>query len=715
MLVEDLKSFGGDKPLIQALQLAGIKELYPPQEEAVKKGLLQKGKSFVISAPTASGKTLLAEMLALKLFFQQKGKTLYLVPLRALARQKYEDFRKRYASSGIKVMQSTGDYDSGDPWLEKAHIIIATNEKVDSLIRHHAGWLSEIRLVVADEIHLLGDTSRGPTLEIVLTRLRDLYPEIRFLCLSATIKNAAQIARWLDAELVELNWRPVPLKEGVYFNGTVMFNDGTVRWIERTSGLEVMDIARDTIRSSGQVLIFVNTRRAAEALAERISKMAQEELSSHERPLLEALREEILREGEPTRLARRLAESVRGGAAFHHAGLLGEHRRIIEDAFRDTRLKVLVSTTTLAMGLNLPSRCVIIRDWKRYESARGIEPLPVIEIKQMSGRAGRPGYDSYGEAIIIARSRRDERYIVEHYIKGEPEAIESSLGNEGVLRFHILSTVAGFFSNTREEIMDFLRQTFYGYQKDVRVLQNLIERIINFLLEEGLILEKGGSLRPTLFGKRVSELYIDPLTGVILRDCLKSPKPKRLISILHMICHTPDMMTLAVKEREMDELLDAYYKYEKELFIEPEEYPVEEILSELKTALLLSDWIEEKTEDEITSRYGIGPGDLHTIVELAQWLLYGASEIARVFRLKAVERPLSTLMVRVSYGVREELLELITLKGIGRIRARALFNAGIRTREDIKRIPASEISKVPGIGLEIAESIKRQVEEGSRD
>lgn len=159
MNIEEIKSFGGDKRLIEALQWIGLKEFYPPQEDALKKGLLFGDKSFIISAPTASGKTLIAEMLFLKLFFEGRGKTLYLVPLRALARQKYDDFKKRYERFGMKVMQSTGDYDSADQWLGRADLIIATNEKVDSLIRHHASWLGDIRLVVVDEIHLLGDST----------------------------------------------------------------------------------------------------------------------------------------------------------------------------------------------------------------------------------------------------------------------------------------------------------------------------------------------------------------------------------------------------------------------------------------------------------------------------------------------------------------------------------------------------------------------------
>lgn len=205
MRVEDLSNCGGSRQLADALAVTGHTELYPPQALAVKAGLLAEKSSFVIAAPTASGKTLIAEMAALQAILEQGGKVVYLVPLRALAREKFEDLLRKYKDK-IKVAQSTGDFDSADPWLYTTDLIISTNEKMDSLIRHRASWLREVKLVIADEIHLIGEPHRGPTLEVVLTRLRWINPELRIIALSATIPNATDIAHWLHARLVESDW-----------------------------------------------------------------------------------------------------------------------------------------------------------------------------------------------------------------------------------------------------------------------------------------------------------------------------------------------------------------------------------------------------------------------------------------------------------------------------------------------------------------------------
>jgi len=197
-----------------------VKELRPCQYKAVKKGLLD-GKNLLICTPTASGKTLCAELAFTKTILEKKGKTVYVVPLKALASEKFKDFKQKYPF--IKTALSIGDIDSSDPYLADYDLIIATSEKFDSLIRHRAVWLNDIALVVIDEIHLLNDSRRGPTLEIVITILRKLLKNIQLLGLSATIGNPKQLAEWLDAGLVEDDWRPVKLHKGVYLNGQIEF------------------------------------------------------------------------------------------------------------------------------------------------------------------------------------------------------------------------------------------------------------------------------------------------------------------------------------------------------------------------------------------------------------------------------------------------------------------------------------------------------------
>lgn len=714
MNIGDLAAYGASTKIIETLSSTGLQSLYPPQALAVQAGLLSGRDSFVVAAPTAAGKTLIAEMAALKLFFETKtkGKVIYLVPLRALAREKFEDFKKKYTGTGMRIVQSTGDYDSADPFLNKADWIISTNEKMDSLIRHRAAWLNDVGLVVADEIHLLGDSHRGPTIEVVLTRLRSMIPALRILALSATIPNAEEIAKWLDARLIESVWRPVPLREGVYFNDAAIFNDGSVEWIPKESRIDAVDLAIETIKDRGQALIFVNTRKSTEGVAGKASPYIAPLLSEEERESLGKLSARIIGAStEPTRLCRRLARCVSEGVAFHHAGISSAQRRLVEDAFRANQIKLVAATTTLAMGLNLPSRRVIIRDWWRYESGLGIQPVPVIEIKQMSGRAGRPGYDEYGEAILIAQNKRDEEELFDNYIRGEIEKIESRLANKAALRTHILASIAGGFTKTEDALIDFLRGTFFACRGGAGYLSAITEEILDFLRVEEMILSDKRGLAATRFGRRVSELYIDPMTGVIIRDALKSPQEKETFPLLHMIAHTPDMMVLKLKKREYEEMVSIFYAQAETLLIpDSERYPNDEVLSETKTASLLMEWILESPEDKIVERFGVGPGDIRTMVDLSDWLLYSAGEIGTVFDLKEAVKALSLLRTRIAYGVREELLELVSLRGIGRVRGRALFEAGYRGLKEIRKTTVENLAKVPGIGMTLAVDITRQVQ-----
>jgi len=215
-----------------------IKTLRPAQAKALEKGLLD-GKSLLVCTPTASGKTLIAELAALKSILEGNGKAVYIVPLKALASEKFKDFKQRYGHI-IKVALSIGDVDSNDAYLADYDLIITTSEKLDSLLRHRAPWLSLVSTVIIDEIHLLNDPGRGPTLEILITILMQLLKpkgqaaenskkaqkilaKAQFIGLSATIGNSEELSGWLNAELVEDDWRPVKLHKGIYLDGEIEF------------------------------------------------------------------------------------------------------------------------------------------------------------------------------------------------------------------------------------------------------------------------------------------------------------------------------------------------------------------------------------------------------------------------------------------------------------------------------------------------------------
>ncbi|TRO52313.1 DEAD/DEAH box helicase [Candidatus Bathyarchaeota archaeon] len=717
MKIEKLSLHDSVKKILADL---GITELYPPQQEAVNAGAL-KGRNLVLASPTASGKTLVAELCALKHVLERDGKVLYLSPLRALATEKFEEFRKytrirKENGKWISVGISTGDYDSSDPWMGKHDIIITTNEKADSLLRHRAKWVSDVSLVVADEVHLLNDADRGPTLEVVLARLMQVNPDVQLLVLSATIKNVEEVAEWLKAISVTTDWRPVTLREGVILHDEVLFSDGGALKIENITKDPTLNIAVFTVKSGNQALTFAGTRRNSISLAKKISTKIKPFLSKPMKRSLKQLSEQILATGERTRLGEQLADIVSGGVAFHHAGLSSGHRKIVEDSFREGKIKVLTATPTLAFGMNLPARVVIINEYRRYESGLGYYPIPVLEYKQMAGRAGRPKYDKIGDSILIAKTEDERDYLMESYILAETEKIWSKLAVERILRSHVLATIASDFAHTEQGIYEFFGKTFYSYQYDPRAIKGVIQKSLGFLFTEKMIEFNGDKIFATKFGRRVSELYIDPLTGVIIRDGLTNRAGRITdVSFLHMIARTPDMFPkLRPYSSEMDNLQFFIEDHKDEFMFDlPDPWmdriAFEEFLGEAKLSLVLKSWMDETSEDEMIERFKVQPGDLYRLISTAKWLVHSSHELAVLFKHKDMLENLSRLMIRVEKGVKPELLPLASLKGIGRTRARILYNSGLRTIDDIKKAQIPKLTGLPLIGPKLAQKIKEQV------
>ncbi len=682
----------------------GIDELYPPQEEAVKLGVFE-GKNILAAIPTASGKSLIAEFAMLNSILNKKGKALYIVPLRALASEKYDYFSK-FDKFKIKVGISTGDFDKRDEWLGRNDIIVATSEKVDSLLRNQSSWMSEITVIIVDEVHLIDQADRGPALEVTVAKLKKLNPGAQILALSATIGNPRELASWLDAELLESNFRPVELREGVFFGRAIFFGEDK-KEVEAWEKEDVISLVLDTIKEGGQCLVFTSTRKNAENLATRISRIIKERKLCSGEEIAAAVKATA-----ETEICRKLSNCLESGIAFHHAGLKAEHRKIVEDGFRKGRIKIIVCTPTLAAGLNLPARRVIIKEHKRYDPNFGSTPLPVLEIKQMSGRAGRPGLDPYGEAVLIAKTYEELLELVDEYVKAKPEKIYSKLGTEPALRTHVLSLIATGFASTGEELEDFIATTFFGHQhRDKSLLEPLFRRIISFLESEDMIESREEYLSSSPLGALVSRLYIDPLSASIMIKTLeRSAKPASL-GLLHTICSTPDMRRLYLRSKDYKWIAEALADRENELLEHKSPFDGEEYewyLSELKTALLLEAWISEEKEERITKQFNVGPGDIRALTETAEWLMHSLAELSRHIHHPAAKQAFE-LEQRIRYGAAPELLPLITLRDVGRVRARMLYKAGYHSIEALRDVTVEEIARVPAIGEKIARKILKQV------
>ena len=691
--------------IVAALEEQGYVTLHPPQAEALPKAL--EGNNLVIAVPTASGKSLIAYVSALKAILEKGKKVLYIVPLKALASEKKDDMDKFADRLGFKTAISIGDLDSEDRWLNDADFIVATSEKADSLIRHGSKLINDIGLVIADEIHLIHDPSRGPTLEVALTKLKRKHGDMQIIALSATISNANDLAMWLDADLVKMDWRPIPLHEGVYYNWEVTFEDG--RSFDVPQGKDdIWAMVKQTIDDGGQCIIFVNSRRSTESLAVKYStgmkSVCGRQLTDEEKALIEG-------DADTTSLGRKLSACIACGMAFHNAGLTARQRKYVEDNFRNGNIKCIIATPTLAAGINLPARRVIVRDTKRFESNSGNTPIPVMEIKQMCGRAGRPGYDPYGEAILVAKSYDDYENLMDNYVQCDTESIMSKLGNEKVLRNHVLGLIATGDASSADDVISFIRDTFYGSESELFGIESAIENIIDYLTEHGMVERFGDDVGILPFGKRVSDLYIDPESAVILKEAVdKMSDTTEDFPIILAVAMTPDVMGLYPKKKDEERLVALEDQWEGKFLVEPpdyDDYQYEYFMGDLKTAALISDWISEVDEETITDSMGIGPGDIRARVDMMDWLLYAMSEICAIYRPECT-KTVRNLIVRVRYGIGKELMDLVSLKGVGRARARILYDRGIRTINDVASKDVNELGSIPGIGYALANKIKEQ-------
>ncbi len=1233
-----------EKEIIERVILENkIEKLNPVQQGALKMGILKR-ESLVVSSPTSSGKTLLAELAGLNVTLNKRKKMVYLCPLVALAREKYEDFKRKYQKYGIKVALSVGNYDSSDPWLEKFDWIVASNEKFDSLIRHEAPWIGEIGLIVADEIHLLDDPSRGPTLEILLTILKEILPKAQILAFSATIKNADEIGEWLGAKVLKSNFRPVPLYKGILFGGKIKLFDFKEYKLSQELGLEE-SIVENTLLMKKQLIFFLSSRRNAEALAERLSKLVFHFLEEKEIEKLREISKKIETTLEiPTEQCKKLAKCVEKGVAFYHSGILFGQRVLIEEAYKKGLIKVITSTTALCVhpdtlvycqngelkkikdlkigekiltfnfknftfkfakvlkkfarplskkeklieittfsgkkiittsthpfltlkggqfkwisasqlskkdylvvakeipqpksktpnfleilpsnariaekklikfvlnelikkyktkvnisrkfkinikkletyfnrgtslpfkyfrsfikdldikpeflsrtihisswkqmdkikisqnlnllarlygillgdgnllkvksfnrgntylisltsgdekwlkqyqtllrkfglqtkirshlkfsgvkqisfkskilgeilheklnfplgrkakiikitpfflssnellkevigglidtdgsigkdkieissiskeliqqlqlalmrfgiyshlekrkkhltrlvksknpsyrlsifgknailfkrnftllhykkreklklikeksntyskdiipdsgtfikkilketklsqwkfrkivklspwhylvkgqnllrktilnnfsklpnsrtlcflrkiansplafeqikrikevkksivydltttenfwangfvihnsyGINLPNFRAVVRDVKRYYPGLGSVYLPVLEVEQMFGRSGRPQFDSWGEGILVAKTKEDVKELEDYYIKGELEEISSKISTESALRMHILSLISNRFCKSQNQLLDFLKKTFFGKKfKEILILREKIEEVIFALedwgfikteeiKEDGEVIDK--KLMTTRIGKRISQLYLDPASANLfienLRDCQKANE-FTLFCLLSKAEELKPSPSLSMKDAFLIE--QEIFKNEEYFFFQiPDEFDeeYEEFLREAKLATIFSFWIEEKAEGEIMEKLKITPGELHSRIEILDWLLYSILEISKLIPFdEKIKKMLKKLRVRAYYGIKEELIPLVSLEGIGRIRARTLFDAGLKTISDLKKASVEKIAKVLK-SKSLAEKIKEQI------
>lgn len=464
-----------------------------------------------------------------------------------------------------------------------------------------------------------------------------------------------------------------------------------------------------------QALVFCATKRSAEITAEIIAKSCKY-LNQNLK-----LSEQVLNSlPQPTKQCHKLANCIKKGVAFHHAGLHPLQRKLIEFNFKQGKLKIISCTPTLAMGINMPAFRTIIKDLKRYDQKQGLKWIPTLEYHQMAGRAGRPDFnDTHGEAICIAEKKSDINEILERYIFSPPEKILSKMNYEQNLRSCCLTLISLGFAKSKYDILEFFKNTLYAKQyANINEIYNILDKILKQLQEwEFIKISKNPEIenqkiQPTLIGKRITELYIDPLTANQIIVSLKKASQKKVvdeISFVNLACSVQELKPLpSVKPSEFEKLKSLksglnIITCEPSIF-EPE---YDEFIKSVKLTLALKDWMNEKNENEIFEKYNISPGELHLKRELCNWLIYTTEKLAEMLLLKKFIKIIRKAKFRLEKGIKKELIPLAKIKNVGRVRARLLYKNGIKNIEDVKKTDVSLLSKI--LGKKTAVKLKEEL------
>ncbi len=508
--------------------------------------------------------------------------------------------------------------------------------------------------------------------------------------------------------------------------------------IIQTTQNPVIDLVLDTLAKKKQALIFVGSKRSAQKTACDIALELKKQHKTQYLKISESLLSVL---NQPTDQCKKLAQSSLYGIAFHHAGLATKQREIIEEQFRNTQLPIIVCTPTLAAGMDLPAFRTILKDVKRFNPPWGMQYIPVLEYLQMAGRAGRPGKEDFGEAILIAQSEAEFEKLTQVYIHGDVEDIYSKLAVEPVLRTYVLSLLATGVCQSRSELLSFFAKTFWAHQYgDMQHIQLIIQKVIDLLHSYKCITVTSTELTPqkktmefqsatdlvqtdsqpihvTRLGQRISQLYIDPFSAnhIIegLERCQKTSTQITPFAILQLLSSTLELRPLLRVKAKEAKIYDAFlFEHEDELLqdlptIYDEHY--EDFTHSLKTTAYFLDWIDEKSEQELLKLYDIRPGEITAKNTLMDWLLYCSIELAHCLKLSKLYAPLQKIRKRLAYGVKEDVLALLQLKGIGRIRARKLLDKDISSIAQLKSIPFEDLCDILGKGL--ATDIKHQLGE----
>ena len=665
-----------------------INEFNPAQKAVIESGYLEDKDNYIICIPTASGKTLLGVLPALKTILNN-GKAVYAAPLLSIQNEKIKEF-KAFEDYGISVGKHPSSSD----------LSVMVFESFDVLTRFSWDVLRDVDTLIIDEFHMIGEYTRGPTLEAAITRAKIINPSMRIIALSATLRNIEEIEGWLEGKCVEHDYRPVPLNKEVLdcemFN-TKNKNDVIVKLIEKA------------MKDDSQALSFVSTRRFTESLATYVSKKINKKLNVKQKEKFKEVADKLLeipkKKGSlPTTTCVKLAEAAENGVAFHHAGLFNEQKEIIEDEFRKGNILMISATPSLMYGVNLPSKSVAIRDYTRWTS-NGPQQIPVFDYEQMSGRAGRPQYDDVGYSYLIAKTSDEAINLQDSYINGEIELTNSKLiDNKDAVYKQIIAQIASSLSKDLDGLVDFFEKTLYGYQMNNNPSMAMfasdslkweLENALEFLLQNGIIRATPEGLKTTEFGNLIAKSNYTIETSVKIKEYVTSINEFNTSEFIYALTETPDLPLITFKGKKNKDPV-------REKLSEEGLFAIDIGNSEATTVSLI-EWINERNEFEIENKYGVYSASTRRSAYEASRLVRFAKNTSEILGNYSELKEFDLLSARLYYGVREDIIPLVVgVKRLGRKRARNITEI---FGTDLTNISQKELQKIDGVGETLSRKI----------
>ncbi len=688
-----LSSYGFSSSVIEAWARDGMDRLLPIQAQALETGLLS-GNSMLVLGPTSCGKTFVGEMAAI--FNTLVGRPcIYLVPFKAIAEEKYRDFTRKYSQPGIEaqVVISTADRRQDDRRIiaHDFHIAVLTYEKLSSLLVLHPLMIKQVGTLIVDELQMVCDFGRGAELELLLTRIRQISPNIQVIGLTAAVSDVNGFDEWLGATVVTNEHRPVPLREGaVTPDGSFVYRE----WqeTERIAGVENLpsfngvdeeqqgaNFVASLLRNENeQVLVFANTVAATQELAKQIAAL------SPCSPAIEAIKE--LETLELSQSVESLKSCMQGSIAFHNSELTFEERQTVEKQFRAREIRCIVSTSTLAMGVNLPASTVIIvkpTKWQRVGGEWDEVAINVGEYRNMSGRAGRFGIlnDSFGRSVHVCSRAIDRDAFIGRYVDGVTEPISSVMAHQELSQM-VLKLFASGLCATEDGAVRFLRRSYCAaihWSTDAQVAQLTIDigQVVAQLTNYELLHTNQGKIQATKLGRicASSGLSVDTFASILafVKCGSESIVDLALLASRGHDTGADSGVGIRLSTNEFKHRVDSFLHYLEGLlgtftgsttesfinrFTSGHSNPTYEEAKELKYQCVALSYVQGDATKSIEDHFGVRGGQIRAVGGMCSWLADTASKIAWAIGNHGVAKEMEIIAERFLNGCTKESLFL---------------------------------------------------------